>query len=94
MNKRPAGLKAVVAQEPVYDLYRYLYGDGIRRLNSAATPALYNLIDAHAGPGARATRSTRVNGADDLSARAATCRTSSTRRATTTTARPTGCRAT
>ena len=33
-----------MAQEPVYDLYRYLYGDGIRRLNSAATPALYNLI--------------------------------------------------
>ena len=44
VNKRPKGLAAVVAQEPVYDLYRYLYGDGMRRLNSAATPALYNLI--------------------------------------------------
>src|SRR3954463_12405291 len=32
-NHPPAGLKAVVAQEPVYDLYRYLYGDGIRREN-------------------------------------------------------------
>ena len=51
-NKRPAGLKAVVSQEPVYDLYRYLYGDGMRRVNSVATPALYNLIYADAGPAA------------------------------------------
>ena len=36
VNQRPAGLAAVVSQEPVYDLYRYLYGDGIRRLNSFA----------------------------------------------------------
>ena len=39
VNRRPAGLKAVVSQEPVYDLYRYLYGDGIRRTNSLLTPA-------------------------------------------------------
>jgi predicted acyl esterase len=52
VNKRPAGLKAVVAQEPVYDLYRYLYGDGIRRLNALLTPALYDLIDATPGPAA------------------------------------------
>ena len=26
--QRPPGLAAVVSQEPVYDLYRYLYGDG------------------------------------------------------------------
>src|SRR3954447_950073 len=38
-NHHPAGLGAVVSQEPVYDLYRYLYGDGIRRLNSVLTPA-------------------------------------------------------
>jgi uncharacterized protein len=50
VNKRPPGLKAVVAQEPVYDLYRYLYGDGIRRINSALTPALYDLIDLTPGP--------------------------------------------
>ena len=31
VNRRPAGLEAVVSQEPVYDLYRYLYGDGMRR---------------------------------------------------------------
>ena len=36
VNHRPPGLAAVVSQEPVYDLYRYLYGDGIRRLNSVA----------------------------------------------------------
>jgi predicted acyl esterase len=48
-NHHPAGLKAVVAQEPVYDLYRYLYGDGIRRFNSVLTPALYDLIDLTPG---------------------------------------------
>ncbi len=50
VNKRPNGLEAVVSQEPVYDLYRYLYGDGMRRINSAATPALYNLIAITPGP--------------------------------------------
>jgi predicted acyl esterase len=50
VDKRPAGLAAVVSQEPVYDLYRYLYGDGMRRLNSALTPALYDAIDATPGP--------------------------------------------
>jgi uncharacterized protein len=50
VNKRPAGLKAVVSQEPVYDLYRYLYGDGIRRENSILTPALYDVIDQTPGP--------------------------------------------
>src|SRR6476661_5091491 len=47
---RPAALKAVVSQEPVYDNYRYLYGDGIRRENSLATPALYDGIAATPGP--------------------------------------------
>src|SRR4051795_145336 len=64
VDKRPAGLKAVVSQEPVYDLYRYLYGDGIRRENSLLTPALSDLIDATPGtiqddPGYN------VNGADN-----------------------------
>jgi predicted acyl esterase len=49
-NHQPPGLGAVVAQEPVYDLYRYLYGDGIRRFNSVLTPALYDLIDLSPGP--------------------------------------------
>jgi uncharacterized protein len=50
VDKRPAGLAAVVAQEPVYDVYRYLYGDGMRRENSLATPALYDLIAFTPGP--------------------------------------------
>ena len=50
VDKQPAGLAAVVSQEPVYDLYRYLYGDGMRRTNAFLTPALYDLIDATPGP--------------------------------------------
>ena len=50
VDQRPTGLDAVVAQEPVYDDYRYLYGDGMRRLNSVATPALYDGIAATPGP--------------------------------------------
>jgi predicted acyl esterase len=50
VDERPPGLAAVVAQEPVYDDYRYLYGDGMRRLNSIATPALYDGIAATPGP--------------------------------------------
>lgn len=64
-NKQPKGLDAVVSQEPVYDLYRYLYGDGIRRLNSVATPALYDLIDATPGP-ALDDPSYNAAGANDL----------------------------
>jgi predicted acyl esterase len=63
VDRQPDGLKAVVAQEPVYDLYRYLYGDGIRRLNSVATPALYDLIDATPGP-VQDDPSYNLNGAD------------------------------
>jgi uncharacterized protein len=40
----PKGLKAVVAGEPVYDLYRYLYMNRVRFTNSIATPALYDAI--------------------------------------------------
>jgi predicted acyl esterase len=50
VDKRPQGLDAVVSQEPVYDDYRYLYGDGMRRENSTATPALYDGIAATPGP--------------------------------------------
>jgi uncharacterized protein len=50
VDKRPQGLGAVVSQEPVYDDYRYLYGDGMRRENSIATPALYDGIAATPGP--------------------------------------------
>ena len=50
VNHRVPGLEAVVSQEPVYDLYRYLYGDGIPRLNAVLTPALYDAIDLTPGP--------------------------------------------
>ena len=46
---QPEGLAAVVAQEPVYDMYRYLYSEGMRFLNSAATPALYDAIEMTPG---------------------------------------------
>ncbi|HYH59924.1 MAG TPA: CocE/NonD family hydrolase [Thermoleophilaceae bacterium] len=46
---QPKGLAAVVAQEPVYDMYRYLYAEGIRYHNSLATPALYDAIAATPG---------------------------------------------
>src|SRR5437763_7020038 len=52
VDKRPHALGAVVSQEPVYDLYRYLYGDGMRRENSVATPALYDAIALTPGPAA------------------------------------------
>jgi predicted acyl esterase len=45
----PQGLKAVVSQEPVYDLYRYLYMNRVRFTNSLLTPALYDAIAG--GPG-------------------------------------------
>lgn len=66
---RPAGLKAVVAQEPVYDDYRYLYGDGIRRLNSLATPALYDAIAVTPGPVQDGNRTYNVSGASQDAAR-------------------------
>ena len=46
---QPEGLAAVVAQEPVYDMYRYLYSEGMRFHNSLLTPALYDAIAATPG---------------------------------------------
>src|SRR5215211_5645230 len=45
----PSGLDAVVSQEPVYDMYRYLYSNRVRFENSFLTPALYTAIDATPG---------------------------------------------
>src|SRR3954466_15590112 len=42
--QQPRGLSAVVSQEPVYDLYRYLYSNRVRFVNSLATPLLYDAI--------------------------------------------------
>src|SRR3954451_6305052 len=46
---QPPGLAAVVSQEPVYDLYRYLYMNRVRFSNSLLTPALYDGIAGAAG---------------------------------------------
>ncbi|HEX8085707.1 MAG TPA: CocE/NonD family hydrolase [Solirubrobacteraceae bacterium] len=59
----PKGLKAVVAQEPVYDMYRYLYSEGMRYLNSLATPALYDAIEVTPGS-VQDDPEYNVNGAD------------------------------
>jgi hypothetical protein len=42
--QQPKGLAAVIAQEPVYDMYRYLFQNRVRYINSALTPNLYNGI--------------------------------------------------
>jgi predicted acyl esterase len=47
--QQPKGLAAVVAQEPVWDLYRYLYMNGVRYSNSLVTPALYGAIAGSPG---------------------------------------------
>src|SRR5260370_588535 len=47
--QQPQGLAAVVSQEPVYDLYRYLYSNRVRFSNSLLTPALYDAIAATPG---------------------------------------------
>ncbi len=47
--QQPEGLAAVIAQEPVYDGYRYGYTHGVRFTNSAATPTLFSAIDAIPG---------------------------------------------
>jgi uncharacterized protein len=49
VNSRPKGLAAVVSQEPVYDLYRYLYSNRVRFANAFGTPALYDGIAATPG---------------------------------------------
>lgn len=49
MAKDPDGLAAVVSMEPVFSGYRYLYNNGVRFLNSVATPALFQAIDAKPG---------------------------------------------
>jgi predicted acyl esterase len=46
---RPEHLAAVVAMEPVYDGYRYLYTNGVRFTNSVATPAIFVADDAMPG---------------------------------------------
>ncbi|KAA0020157.1 CocE/NonD family hydrolase [Antrihabitans cavernicola] len=49
VGSRPEGLSAVVAQEPLYDMYRYLYTNGIGYLKSTVTPLFYSQIAATPG---------------------------------------------
>lgn len=49
LAQEPKGLAAVASLEPVYSGYRYLYMNGVRFLNSVATPALFQAIDAKPG---------------------------------------------
>ena len=53
VNQRPQGLAAVVSQEPVYDDYRYLYGDGMRRVELRGDPRALRRDRGDAGPAGR-----------------------------------------
>ncbi|MDQ5808735.1 MAG: CocE/NonD family hydrolase, partial [Actinomycetota bacterium] len=46
---QPEGLAAVVAMEPVYSGYRYLYSGGVRYSNSVLTPLLFDAISSYPG---------------------------------------------
>lgn len=47
--RRPKGLAAVLAMEPVYAGYRYLYTNGVRLPASLSTPVIFQLLDAQPG---------------------------------------------
>lgn len=47
--QQPRGLSAVVSLEPVYDGYRYIWMNGIRRSNTVGTLTLFQVIDAKPG---------------------------------------------
>ena len=49
ISQQPQGLAAVVSLEPVYEGYRYMYMNGIRRPPYASTMALFQAIDAKPG---------------------------------------------
>jgi predicted acyl esterase len=62
---QPPGLAAVVSQEPVYDLYRYLYMNRVRFINSLLTPALYDGIAGSAGSLTGDTLAYNINSIND-----------------------------
>jgi uncharacterized protein len=47
--QQPRGLSAVVSLEPVYDGYRYIWMNGIRRSSTVGTISLFQAIDAKPG---------------------------------------------
>lgn len=46
---KPHGLAAVVAQEPLWNMYPYLYSNGVPRPNQDGTPKAYNSIASMSG---------------------------------------------
>jgi predicted acyl esterase len=62
---QPTGLAAVVSQEPVYDLYRYLYMNRVRFSNSLLTPALYDAIAGTPGSASGDTLAYNINSIND-----------------------------
>jgi hypothetical protein len=60
--RQPKGLAAVVAMEPVYSGYRYLYMNGVRFGNSITTPLIFQGLDAQPGDSTRSL-DYQVNGA-------------------------------
>ncbi|AKU16212.1 CocE/NonD family hydrolase [Luteipulveratus mongoliensis] len=59
---KPKGLKAVVAQEPLWNMYPYLYSNDVPRPNQDGTPLAYNSI---AGLGGTTGDSARYKAAAD-----------------------------
>ena len=47
--QQPKGLAAVVAMEPVFSGYRYIWMNGVRRSSNVATVPLFQVIDAKPG---------------------------------------------
>jgi predicted acyl esterase len=47
--QQPRGLSAVISLEPVYDGYRYIWMNGIRRSSTVGTITLFQAIDAKPG---------------------------------------------
>jgi hypothetical protein len=47
--QQPEGLAAVVSLEPVYEGYRYIYMNGVRRSSTVGTLGLFQAIDAKPG---------------------------------------------
>ncbi len=60
--RQPKGLAAVIAMEPVYAGYRYLYTNGVRFGNSISTPLIFQGLDAQPGDATRPLEY-QVNGA-------------------------------
>ena len=49
ISQQPQGLAAVVSLEPVYEGYRYMFMNGVRRPPYASTMALFQAVDAKPG---------------------------------------------